>query len=278
MSSFVSFASSGGANQNLNNSYETLGYGTAGTGTLVTANASANTKGSYSASLGTTAADWAGFYLHIGSASASTVRYIVDVSLDNGSTVHVPNLYLEPGQTVGPTVIWIPLFVASGAVIVARIQASTGAATLRVGVQGVVDNSQSAPMYTTMTALNIDTAATRAGTADIAFQDNAGTTYGAIVASTGAEYKAFLFSPGSNGTNPGTSQAALLKFATGAAASEVEFGDWPIWVMNAAAPYNVDRSLAYFERTIAASTRLSVKPLVATPGTDNLRMAAYGFS
>lgn len=280
MSGFTSFAAAAGANQNLDNSYETIGYDTNGVGTLVSANGSAHTKGAYaSAQLSAATANaWAGFYLMIGTGSASTSRQIMDISFDGGSTTHVPNLYYEPNSNNGLIMVWIPLAVAAGSQVMARIQASAGSQTVRLGIIGVVRNSQSAPMYTTMTALAVDTTNTRAGTSSISMQNNAGTTYGTIVASTGAQYSAFLFSPGHSGTNPATAQNALLRFATGAAASEVEFGLAGATILNSATPFNISRQMPSYERTIASGTRLSVKPLVATPGTDTLFMAAYGFA
>lgn len=272
---FYPFASgSSGANLNLDNAEEPVGINTDGTATTVTAGAS-NALGTYQ-DLGTTAAAWAGFWIYYGPASASSSRMLLNLRI-NGTTVIVPNLYLEPNQAVGPMRIFIPLAVAAGTLIAAAVQAATGAQTVKVGLVGIVRNAQSAPMYTSMTALNVDTTNTRAATADVAAQNSAGATYTTLSASLAADYHAFLFSPGHNGTNPATSQAAKITFATGAAAAEVEFGFHATWINNSSSAFP-SRPLHFIERTILAGVRLSTKCAVVTPGTDAIRVAAYGFA
>lgn len=272
MSGFISFATSG-ANLNLNNTEEALGFATDGTTVTVTAGSS-NVKGSY-VTIGTSTAAYAGFWLYYGSASASSARIILDIR-HASTTVIVPDLYLEPNQSVGPCMIWIPLQVAAG-LLEARCQAATGSQTVKVGIVGVLDNSQSAPMYTTMAALNIDTTNTRADDASVTLQDSAGTTYYDLVASTAATYNAFLFVGGHSGSNPVTSQQAKATFATGAAAAEVEFAWHSTWVNNSTSAFP-NRPAKFIEKTIASGTRISAKVAVVTPGTDTVRFAAYGFA
>lgn len=271
---FFPSAGSSSANLNLNNSEEKIGFATDGTTTTVTASGTANTKGSY-VTIGTSSNDWAGFWLYVGPSSASSGRFIIDIRR-GGSTVIVPDLYVEPSQSVQPVPVWIPLAVTAG-LIEARCQAGSGSQTVKVAIVGVVRNSQSAPMYTAMTAINVDTTNTRASGTDIAVQGSAGTTYGDLSASLAAQYKAFLFSPGGNGTTPATSQQIALNFATGAAASEVEFSWHASWISNVAAPFGA-RAFKFIEKTINSAVRLSVKPVALTPGTDAIRVAAYGFA
>ena len=276
MSAYTSFVSGGGggANLNLNNAEEALGFATDGTTTLVTAGGSNNTKGTY-VSFGTSANDWAGFWLYLGQGSASAGRYILDVR-QGGATVIVPDLYVEPGQSLAPVLYWIPMAVTAGLIEV-RCQAENSSRTIRVGIVGIIRNSQSAPMYTTMTALNVDTTNTRASATDIVMQNSAGTTYGTLSASLPSTAGGFLFVPGGTGTSPATSQQTGFQFATGAAASEVPFAWHSTWISNAAASFS-NRAPKFIEHTVASGARISVKPTVATPGTDAMRCAAYAFT
>jgi len=275
MSQLVYFGSAGasGANQNLDVEEEWLGFAADGATTLVQSGGTNNTKGSWTA-IGTSTEDWAGFVLYLGPGSASSARYLVDIRV--GGVTVVPDLYIEPNQGFAPIPVFLPLAITAG-LFEARIQAENSNRTLRIGIVGFVRSAQSAPMYSTMTALNVDVANTRASASDIALQGSGGTTYGTLSASLAASYGAFLFSPGGSGAVPATSQQLDLHFATGAAAAEADFARHSTWITNTAASF-LNRAMRLVERTIASGARLSVKPVVATPGTDTMRLAAYGFS
>lgn len=278
MSGFIPFAGSSGANQNLNNTYERLGQGAVGAGTQITAGS--GSKGSYSASLGTTSNAWSGFWVLFPTASTSNTRYLVDISIDNGSTVYAPNIYIEPNSSngAGICVVFIPLNVASGSVVKARAQGS-GAGNVFIWLLGIVTNSQSPPMFTTMAALTADTTNTRAGSSDIAMVASGSTTFSEGVSSTATQYGALLAIIGTSSVGQvSTGQAALLNLATGAAASETIITGWPVEAILAATSFRASTpSLIY--KTIPASTRLSGQVLAATVGAnDKFTLGLYGFS
>lgn len=280
MSQYINMASGGGgANQNLNNSYESLGFTTTFVGTACTAGN--GSKGSASATLGTTAAAWSGFWLYIAWASTSNARYLVDVSKDGGSTWFVTNFYIEPSGSGDPASgYWFPLNVAASSDIRIRAQGVSGSGTVRAWVRGVLTNSQSPPAFNTFTALNADTTNTRPSGGDVTMVANGSTTFTELVASTGAQYgglAAVLGGPSGGAVTTG--QMVMLALATGAAASETVIARHAAGTNNASAASFRGQPGIYIEKTIAASTRLSVQVFSNTQGANDMAVVGlYGFS
>ncbi|HEY9219554.1 MAG TPA: hypothetical protein VIO94_16015 [Phenylobacterium sp.] len=271
MSQLVYFSSAGssGANQTLDNTYDSIGFGTNGDGTLVTADAAGNAKGSF-VSLGTAAADWAGFFLWVGTSTSSATKYLVDVRAGL-STVIAPNLYVHTGSTTAWRPIYIPLNVTSATELFAAIQAnSTGGQSLRFGIIGVRRNSQSPPLFSSMVALSADTANTRASTIDVPLTD----VWTQQIASTSAAYAALMVMTGMGASNPATAQSASVSLGTGGSGSEAAFYQYPV-VANTTDPRLPGGFSGLIERAIPAGTRLSAKIKAATTG-DNFRVGLYG--
>jgi len=272
--SYVTGGGAGGANQNLNNAYELLGFnGTTGAGVGLTSGV-VNTKGT-GAAIGTTSSAWAGFWMVLGVGNTAGNRYMIDLSDDGGSTwAMVPNYFWWPATSGGPAMVWVPLAVAASTVIHARCQSNAASATTSVALIGAVDNAQSAPMYTTMTALNTDTATTLPST-DVPLN---GAGYTTLVASTAAQYGAFHLVLSYNGTQPGTSQALLAYLASGAAFSEADFAYMPGHGLAANPQAHRNFTPMPFDVTVASGQRISAKIIANMTGTDNYRIGVYGFS
>lgn len=263
----------GSAIPNAANTYEPLGFGAASAGTTVTAHASANTKGAY-ASIGTTVNNWAGFWVLISGAVNATNRFLVSLSTNGGSSDLCPNLFAQPGQGTSGGVVayYIPIPVASGAGLHAACQSGTGSAVCSVSILGVLAGAASRPGFTTMTALNVDTANTRPSTVDVPLTDS----WVQLVPSTAAAYGSIIMTAGGNGTTLGTSQNGSVALGVGAASSEVEvFRRW-YYLPGANAPIRFDGAAAY-DNSIPSGSRLSVKADAAVEGTDAIRVALYGF-
>lgn len=269
-------AAAGGANQNLDNSYENCGFNTDGQGTTITANSSANVEGSTSASVCTTGNAWRGFKLYIGSGGASASRDAFDISLDGGSTWVVNDVYIEPSQALAPLEIWFPLQVPASADIRLRMRSSSGSGTVKVALAGYIGNAQSPPVYTAMDNITaLDTANTRATSTDVPLTTS-DTAFTQSIASTSQTYGAIMLACGHNGSTPATPQTAKYSLATGAGGSETIVYSQLGFVSNGTTPC-ARQPLGFVQKTIASGTRLSVQVDAATPGTDNLRIAVYGF-
>ena len=135
MSQWISFASGGGSITNLDTTYEEAGFGS-GDGTLITTTSPAHTKGAYVQIIASTANNWAGFWLSIAGASTSASRFLFDISFDGGSTVAVPNFFIQPGGTLngqGP-LLFIPVNVPLGSNIQVRAQAGNATHSFRMAI------------------------------------------------------------------------------------------------------------------------------------------------
>lgn len=275
MSQWISFASGSSSPVNPDNSFEALGYAGTGALTVVTGNATANTKGSY-ASLGTTSNDWAGFWLIFGQASNASARLMFDVAI--GTTVIAPNVYAEPGaagNAANAFSVFIPINVPASSNIQVRSQSSSGATTTGVAVRGVIRNANSPPCFNTMTALTADTTNTRASTVSTGFASSA--TWTEQIASTAATYGAMLMIPGRSTVDPTVNQDVTYLLATGAASSEVEF-----WRQTAsskgASVYYQSNDITLIEHSVTSGSRISASPMAVTPGTMTVCLGLYGFS
>lgn len=268
-----------GAATNPNVSYEAIGFGTDAAGTTVTANASANTKGNKSASLSSsTASAWTGLIFFASSPNSASLRWLFDISFDNGSTWAVQNLYAA-NATAAQTLITatIPIQVAAGSNVVVRAQCSTGSSTVKVAIVGIVGGTNGAPGFTTFTSLTADTTTTRPGATNVPLDNGSGTTWTELVTSTAATYGALMAVVDGNGTAFGTAQTGAVLLATGASSSEVEFFRWFVG-MNTTTVTVSRGSSSLITKSIASGSRLSARIIGATPGTDNGRIALYGLS
>ena len=280
MVSYLLPSSGGGANQNLNNTYEFLGFST-GVGSTVTASGSVNTKGSYTQMTGgggggVTENAFRGIYLIPMGASAPGVRFLADVSFDGGSTVAIPNIFLQPGTAQYGTTpgVYFPMAVASGANVQVRMQSATASATVVWSVVGVVSNAQSPPCYTTCSAITAaSTADTRAGSVNVPLTD----AWTELEDSTVADYDAIIGVCGPNGTVLGTSQLIGVQLGIGAVAAESAIMRWVIGG-HTSAPEMPRAFSPLCEQSVASGTRLSAKAYGGVAGTDNIRVQLFGFS
>jgi len=274
MSQLVYFGGgSGGANQNLDNTYQVVGEGSDGAGTVVQAHSSVNTKGSAAQLVASTAAEFAGFWLWYGAASTSAASFLVDLKVD-GVTI-IPNLPLIPAGNAGYGRVFIPLRIAAGSKVEAVCQSNTSSASLRLYITGPLDNDQSPPLYGSMVALaSVDTGASRASSIDVTVSAKGSPTYAQIIASTADTYGAFLIVATPNASSP-TAQSVLVSVAAGGSGSEVPFGVVPLRLNNTD-PKMVHSISAPIEHTIPAGSRISLSVAGATTG-DTFRGNVYGF-
>ena len=274
MSQLIYFGGSGGggANQNLDNTYQVVGEGSDGAGTVVQAHSSVNTKGSAAQLVASTAAEFAGFWLWYGAASTSAASFLVDLKVD-GTTI-ISNLPLIPAGNAGYGRVFIPLRIPAGSEITAVCQANTSSASLRLYITGPLDNDQSPPLYGSMVALaSVDTGASRASSIDVTVSAKGSPTYAQIIASTADAYGAFLIVATPNAGSP-TAQSVLVSIAAGGSGSEVPFGVVPLRLNNTD-PKMVHSISALIEHAVPAGSRISLSVAGATTG-DTFRGNVYG--
>lgn len=271
---FTSFAS-GGSVANPDYDYEYVGFQADGGGTVVTANSSAHTKGAY-AQLGTTSQAWSSFEVFVANNSNSTSRIIFDVSIDGGTSILCPNVFAWTGGTTNGNCLryMMPMSVGSGADIRIRMQALTGSATANFFVVGTVSEATHAPGFTAMTALNVDTANTRATTTTVAFDD----TWVSQIDPTAAAYGALLAVMDS-GTAAGTSnQAGTLTIGAGPSGggSETTLYRLPFNITTTGITLRAGPQV--IRSAVASGVRLSAKADAPANPTDTARVGLYGFS
>lgn len=275
----ISPPSAGSTPANVDNTYESLGFSSTFVGTPCTAGN--GSKGSASATLGSTSAAWSGFWLYIAWSSTSNSRYLMDISKDGGSTWFVANFYVEPSISgTAVSMFWFPLNVASGCDLRIRSQSNGAAQTFRAWVRGVVTNSNSRPLFSTFTALNADTTNSRPSGSDITMVASGSTTFSELVASTAATYGALaavLAAPSGGAVT--TNQMVMLALASGAAAAEAIFARHGNAANSASAASFRTQPGLLVDKAIPAGTRLSCQVFSNTQGAnDKALVGLYGFS
>lgn len=274
MSQWISFASGGGSPSNLNTTYEEVGFGS-GDGTTITTTSPAHTKGAYAQLVASTANDWAGFWIVIGGSSSAAGRFLIDISLDGGSTVAIPNLFTLPGAIAtgqGP-MFFVPLNVPAGSDVQVRAQSGTATQSFRIAMMGAIRNATSRPLYNTCTAISAaDTTATFPGSTSIPLTN----TWAEMNPSTSATYGAVMANFGAT-TAPGTAQLLSLAIGYGASTAEVEMIR-TICAINTSSPTFRGCNGLTAETSIPSGTRMVCRAYGGTPGSDFVVGQLFGFS
>lgn len=111
----------------------------AGWGQTLTSGA-ANTKPASTTLIKTIGSyDCYGLYITFtgGATSAATKRYLVDIYFD--SVLTIPDLLVNsPAMVAGGYCYYFPIFIKAGTAIGARVQCSTAAATINIGLKGLI--------------------------------------------------------------------------------------------------------------------------------------------
>lgn len=260
-----------GPNQKLDNTYEPMGLGT-GTGLQVTSGASNDALGT-ALSLGVTANAWAGFFLMCNGGGAS-VRFSVTLRIGSaGGAIIVPDLYIPAASSDGPGVIFVPLAVAAGVEVFAQLRSSTASSTGQVSLLGVIRNSQSPALFSSMVALNFMTSETRVSSINVP-TSNVETV---IKTATSEDYDALMVIGGVGSTVPATSQLCHVRISIGDAAE----GPWTALAsfmakLNSASPYTPHIVGPLIEKHIPAG-KLIAAAILAVTTTDNLRVGLWAF-
>lgn len=271
MSGFFN-AMGGGSSQpgNPDQSFENLGFSASGAPTALTTG-SANTKSSYVV-IGTTSNAWCGFWINLDNNAA---RWLIDISIDGGSTVAIPDIPLHNNSAVATNRFFMPLSVPAGSDVRFRAQSSTGSLVMLLGLQGVIANAALPPGFSSAEAIiAADTANTYASATNVAFSSS-GPTWTELNAATSRDYGALFAMAMYNGTNQTTNQRISPCIGVGGSGSETEIGRWIGWTQNSAS--GIGNCMATIPTEIASGSRVSAGILAGTPSTNNGRIGLIGF-
>jgi len=206
----------------------------ASSGTTITANASANTKGSWTALGSATSFAYEGITIYLTQNNAAA-DYMIDIGIDDGSGnnfVIVPDLHFAAFKQANEhnLALNIPVHVPAGALIEARVAASTGSSTLRCHVVGHGANPGGFPGYSRAVALF--TPGTSRGVAvDPGGTANTKGSWAELQASTAVDVAAVFGVVGFNNDAARAATASLLyDIGLGSAGNEfVLVPNLPVW-------------------------------------------------
>lgn len=279
MSGYTSFASSGGSPQNIDTSYERIGFTSTGTGTSVAAHATLNTKGAtYTTLIASTTNSIAGFWLFLQVSSASGARFLVDIATGAASSevIILPDVPAQPGVAGGGGhVMFIPLNIAAGTRVSARCQSSSSGASITVALLGEVRTANHPPLW----SLGERVSSTPAGTPQATFASNTNitgvstenTSWVEIADPTSRTYGALLATLSVATTNTAgvaPAQAFSFRLATGAEGNEVWFHSTLSSYLATAPTLGRFPGLPIY-KSLASGTRLTGEVLLTTPHADN---------
>lgn len=224
--------------------------------------------------IGTPAQDLAELALEAYLSSNNSHRFLIDLSLD-GSTVYVPEIFVQPETAGGATVAQIPMHFPGGAPIWARARTSGGLNTTWVTATGIRAGPGVAPGFTIAERVTpADPANTRASTVTATL--TGGTGYVEIEDATANAYGALLVMLGEAAVFPATSQAIRATLGRGAPGSEVPIR--PFTAMIRSGHPVAGRCVAPVARhAVPQSERLAMRIKAGTPGTDALAVGVLGF-
>jgi hypothetical protein len=233
--------------------------------TSVAADTAAHTKGAWVEIIASNAQDTSLVYVTVTGVAASTVltSTLMDIGVGAaGSEVVVAENINIGSASVPGIAAALPVFIASGARIAARIQSVvTGGKTATIAVQThVVGSPVLVPSL--LDVLGADTAASR-GTA----LTGASGSYTQIVASTSKEYAAIGIVVAGNSSGMAGLANLTLTAAVGAAGSEVDAGRIVVNTGAQETIYNQSSESLVFPVKVPVGSRLSVKHNIpSSPG------------
>lgn len=262
---------------NPNISYEHLGLDANGFGAQLTSGGGANVKGSWY-SLGVLANDLCEFDLVFTASNNSGTRVVCDIGIGPNSgavTTIVPDLYVitsQTGTTHAPETIPLPLKIAAGSEVWARIAAQTSGQTQLISLRGTIASASLAPGFNSCEVIHGNGANVRAGS--ISVPSNSASTYTELMSSSARAYGAVLCSVGQ--TTTASNMAVGLRWGTGVAGLEVDFLRTGIYG-NASNPIlktGGDRRLV--RKSFPSNTRFAVRA-TSTTTTETLYAGLHGF-
>jgi hypothetical protein len=204
--------------------FEKAGLDTANSrGAAVTANAAAHTKGNYAQLIAATAFAVRGIIVELNLPSAGT-DYLVDIAIGAAASevVIAENLYSGTGTGTASrgSFYYLPIAIPAGTRIAARLQATTGAAALRVSVLLLSQGFLPSQPLSIVTTYGVDTSDSGGVQVDPGATINTKGAYSEIVASTSRAIRVLNVAFGNQVNTARTNCNWITDLAVGAAGSE----------------------------------------------------------
>ena len=250
--------------------YETAGANTAASrGTSITANASGNTKGSYTQLIASTSYDTVGVLVMLDDLAAG-IDYLLDIAIGAGGSEQIilPDLYAGggTGSIAYGAQYWFPIAIPAGSRIAARCQASTGSSVIRVSCLLAAAGFMPPAPLSRVTAYGANSADSGGVSVDPGGSANTKGSYSQIVASTTNDIKGLIIAIGNQLNNVRSSQSWLIDLAIGGAGSEqIVIANYAL-NCSTSPDIVVPQTSDFLPLCIPAGTRLAVR--AQSDGTD----------
>jgi hypothetical protein len=272
-SGFFGGVGSSGQNVNPANSMERA-FGTDGAGFPVVSSATANTAGNWT-TIYTTTNDWSKFLAWLGP-TPNSARYMVDISLDGGTTTLCQKLLSGAASTI--QVVWeIDIPIPAGSVISMRVSASQATAqTLTVALEGVIKRAADPPGFSKIYALETGAASGQPSSVDTTFSSDASPTWTQVPGTTARAYAGFSVCASSQ-TSPTQTQIIEIILAYGPDTSNLTIIGAKSLVAQSGSTF-VGRPRNFYPPTAVPSGSkiwTSVRA-AAKQGIDTLRVGVWG--
>lgn len=193
-------------------------------GTTITANASANTKGSYTQLIASTSHDITGIMVNGGDVSNSSVDILLDVAVGAVSSEQVilSNLYFSSGTgSVSYNDPYVfPIFIPAGSRIAVRSQSSTGSEPITINVHLFSHGIKAISPLSIVTTIGDDTSDSGGTSIDSGGSANTKGSYTELITSTSHDIYKLVVCIGNQANTQRASYTWLVDIAIGAAASE----------------------------------------------------------
>lgn len=260
--------------------YEDFGLSTSTTLDTQITSGAANTKGSWTELIASTAFNATGIVVQISHGAA--VNYLIDIGIGAGGSevVLIPDIAVTP-NTTGPSGhmrLLFPIALPAGTRIATRCQASTGSSLIRVSGYLLGGGFALPAPLGRVTAYGISTSTSRGTNVDPGGTAHTKGSYAELVASSANPIKALALTVGyvlQTSTNTGR---WFLDLAIGAAGSEQVIIPNLYFIVHPEIDGFASMFAGPFPIEIAAGTRLAARvqsQLIATAERD-LDLAVYG--
>lgn len=261
--------------------FETIGADTANSGgTTITASGTANTKGSWTQLSASTSGDASWIEVMIGSSTIG--RFLVDIGIgaSGSETVLLSNLHFDSANSgAGAMYYRLPVAIAAGTRIAARVQASVGSRSVRVMAILFSGDAGSLTPPGSVTSYGANTADSGLTSVDPGTSANTDGSWVEITSSTSSAMRWLLIAFGHDASTFNGSRW-LVDIAVGASGSESTIISDIFVVQGSAAAAHPEQPTLGFPVNIASGTRLAVR--ARSPETSSpyrlLDVAIYGAS
>jgi hypothetical protein len=234
---------------------------TTSAGTVITASASINTKGSWAQLVASSAIDSCCLEVALtGNASSSANGQSVDIGIGAGGSevVIVADLMTQPPWNNSVHYVF-PISIPAGTRIAARTQATTASSPVTCAVN-LFDGEFARESYGGVGTVGFVSASTHGTAITPSATANTKGSYSQLIASTASDYVGFVLGFDLQNASVTTVQSFLLDLAIGAAASEVNIvSNFSVFSVVASSFRVAPANSAFYPIQIPAGTRLSAR-------------------